>query len=137
LHPSPDDAARTDGQLLESFRTRRDESAFAAWCAATAGWSSASAAACSATSMKPTTPSRSRSWSWCAAPRPSNPGTGGWVLAAQEGGTRLSYRIDLEIVDWVVVLLSYVLSIAALHSRFMRKVLGGLVSYLADRTEEA
>jgi hypothetical protein len=58
-------------------------------------------------------------------------GTGVWVLAAQEGGTRLSYRIDLEIVDWVVALLSYVVNIASLHSRFMKEVLGGLAGYVA------
>ena len=58
----------TDAQLLERFTSHRDETAelaFRAWSSATGRWCSASAAACSTTL---TTPSRPRSWSWCAGP---------------------------------------------------------------------
>ena len=62
-------------------------------------------------------------------------GTGVWTVSKQDDGTRVSYRIDLEIVDRFLVVLSCFINIAALHSRLMRKVLSGLDDYIAANPE--
>jgi hypothetical protein len=53
-------------------------------------------------------------------------GTGTWTLAAEGTGTRVAYGIDLEIVDRLVWLLSFVLDVAGIHSRLMQEVFAGL-----------
>ena len=53
-------------------------------------------------------------------------GQGVWTLAPQDGGTQVTYRVDLKPRGLMVGLLSHVMDFAALHSRLMREVLDGL-----------
>ena len=59
-------------------------------------------------------------------------GTGVWTIAAGEGNCRVTYRVDLEIVDPLMKILSYIMSIPRLHSSLMREVFAGLAGYLAQ-----
>ena len=56
-------------------------------------------------------------------------GIGVWTIA-ESGSSRVVYRIDLEVADPFVNLLSYVVSIPRLHSKLMREVFEGLEGYL-------
>jgi len=53
-------------------------------------------------------------------------GRGLWTLEPRDGGTEVTYRVDLRPRGLMVGLLSYVMDFAALHSRLMREVLEGL-----------
>ena len=57
-------------------------------------------------------------------------GTGVWTIAEGDGHSRVVYRVDLEISDPFMKLLSYIVSIPRLHSKLMREVFGGLEGYL-------
>ena len=57
-------------------------------------------------------------------------GTGVWRIAAEGGNCRVTYRVDLEIVDPLMKLLSFAVPIPRLHSRLMRDVFAGLDGYL-------
>jgi len=59
-------------------------------------------------------------------------GTGVWTITAGEGNCRVTYRVDLEIVDPLMKVLSYIMSIPRLHSSLMREVFAGLAGYLAQ-----
>ena len=59
-------------------------------------------------------------------------GTGVWTIAAGDGNCRVTYRVDLEIVDPLMKVLSYIMSIPRLHSSLMREVFAGLAGYLAQ-----
>ena len=59
-------------------------------------------------------------------------GTGVWTITAGEGNCRVTYRVDLEIVDPLMKILSYIMSIPRLHSSLMREVFAGLAGYLAQ-----
>jgi len=59
-------------------------------------------------------------------------GTGVWTIAAGDGNCRVTYRVDLEIVDPMMKLLSFVVPIPRLHSNLMREVFAGLAGYLAQ-----
>jgi ribosome-associated toxin RatA of RatAB toxin-antitoxin module len=59
-------------------------------------------------------------------------GTGVWTIAAGEGNCRVTYRVDLEIVDPLMKILSYIMSISRLHSNLMREVFAGLAGYLTQ-----
>jgi len=59
-------------------------------------------------------------------------GPGVWTIAAGEGNCRVTYRVDLEIVDPMMKLLSYIVPIPRLHSNLMREVFAGLAGYLAQ-----
>lgn len=59
-------------------------------------------------------------------------GTGVWTLTEVNGGCRVVYEIDLEIVDPTIKVLSYVLPIARLHSWLMRDVFAGLAAKAAS-----
>jgi ribosome-associated toxin RatA of RatAB toxin-antitoxin module len=59
-------------------------------------------------------------------------GPGAWRIEAGEGSCRVTYRVDLEIVDPVMKLLSYILPIPRLHSSLMKDVFAGLAGYVAE-----
>ena len=59
-------------------------------------------------------------------------GTGVWTITAGEGNCRVTYRVDLEIIDPLMKVLSYIMSIPRLHSSLMREVFAGLAGYLAQ-----
>ena len=59
-------------------------------------------------------------------------GTGVWTITAGEGNCRVTYRVDLEIVDPLMKILSYIMSIPRLHSNLMREVFAGLAGYLTQ-----
>ena len=59
-------------------------------------------------------------------------GPGVWTIAAGDGNCRVTYRVDLEIVDPMMKLLSFVVPIPRLHSNLMREVFAGLAGYLAQ-----
>jgi len=56
-------------------------------------------------------------------------GIGVWTIV-ESGSSRVLYRIDLEVADPFMKLLSYVVSIPRLHSKLMREVFSGLEGYL-------
>jgi hypothetical protein len=58
-------------------------------------------------------------------------GPGVWTIAAGDGNCRVTYRVDLEIVDPLMKLLSYIIPIPRLHSSLMREVFAGLAGYVA------
>lgn len=58
-------------------------------------------------------------------------GTGHWTLTPTESGTRLSYAIDLQIMSRLLVVLSYVLDLGAIHSKLMSRVFGNLERAIA------
>ena len=58
-------------------------------------------------------------------------GIGVWTIAAGEENCRVTYRVDLEIVDPLMKLLSYIIPIPRLHSSLMREVFAGLAGYIA------
>ena len=87
----PHGVGLTDGQLLGRYVARKDDEAFAAWCAGTARWSTASAAACCATPRTRKTPSKQPSSSWPRRrPRVKDrEAVGGWLhggLPLRPGG---------------------------------------------------
>jgi ribosome-associated toxin RatA of RatAB toxin-antitoxin module len=57
-------------------------------------------------------------------------GPGVWTIAAGDGNCRVTYRVDLEIIDPLMKLLSYIIPIPRLHSNLMREVFAGLAGYL-------
>jgi len=59
-------------------------------------------------------------------------GTGVWTIVAGDGNCRVTYRVDLEIIDPLMKILSYIMSIPRLHSSLMREVFAGLAGYLAQ-----
>ena len=59
-------------------------------------------------------------------------GPGVWTIAAGGGSCRVTYGVDLEIVDPLMKLLSYIIPIPRLHSSLMREVFAGLAGYLAQ-----
>ena len=60
-------------------------------------------------------------------------GIGVWTIAEGDGHSRVVYRVDLEISDLLMKLLSYVVSIPRLHSKLMREVFEGLEGYLVRK----
>jgi ribosome-associated toxin RatA of RatAB toxin-antitoxin module len=61
-------------------------------------------------------------------------GFGVWTIAESGSSSRVVYRIDLEVADPFMKLLSYIVSIPRLHSKLMREVFSGLEGYLTPRT---
>ena len=57
-------------------------------------------------------------------------GIGVWTIAESGSSSRVVYRIDLEVADPFMKLLSYVVSIPRLHSKLMREVFEGLEGYV-------
>lgn len=57
-------------------------------------------------------------------------GTGTWTISRLNGLCRVSYAIDLEIQSKWIRLVSFVLPIAAIHSKLLEQVLAGLDQYL-------
>jgi len=62
-------------------------------------------------------------------------GTGVWTIVEGAGNCRVTYRVDLEIADPLMRLLSYIVSIPRLHSKLMKEVFAGLAGYL-DRNNK-
>ena len=58
-------------------------------------------------------------------------GPGVWTIDAGDGSCRVTYRVDLEIIDPLMKLLSYIIPIPRLHSSLMREVFAGLAGYIA------
>ena len=58
-------------------------------------------------------------------------GTGVWTIVEGAGNCRVTYRVDLEIADPLMRLLSYIVSIPRLHSNLMKEVFTGLAGYVA------
>ena len=56
-------------------------------------------------------------------------GIGVWTIV-ESGSSRVLYRIDLEVADPFMKLLSYIVSIPWLHSKLMREVFSGLEGYV-------
>jgi len=59
-------------------------------------------------------------------------GPGVWTIVAGDGNCRVTYRVDIEIADPLMKLLSYIIPIPRLHSSLMREVFAGLAGYLAQ-----
>jgi ribosome-associated toxin RatA of RatAB toxin-antitoxin module len=57
-------------------------------------------------------------------------GIGVWTIAESGSSSRVVYRIDLEVADPFMKILSYIVSIPRLHSKLMREVFEGLAGYL-------
>lgn len=57
-------------------------------------------------------------------------GAGVWTMERAEGGTRLSYSVDLEPYGLLARLLSNFLDYRRLHSAGMREIFRNLESYL-------
>jgi uncharacterized protein YndB with AHSA1/START domain len=60
-------------------------------------------------------------------------GTGVWSIEPLEQGCRVSYAVDLEIVDWFIRALSHVVNITAIHSRLVRRIFAGLGLHVRQR----
>jgi uncharacterized protein YndB with AHSA1/START domain len=60
-------------------------------------------------------------------------GTGRWTFERQDGGTGLSYQIDLEPQGWLPRLLSNFMNFAGMHSRGMERLFNGLQEWLDRR----
>jgi ribosome-associated toxin RatA of RatAB toxin-antitoxin module len=60
-------------------------------------------------------------------------GTGVWSIEPLEEGCRVSYAVDLEIVDRLTSALSHVVNLGAIHSRLVRKIFAGLGSHVRQR----
>lgn len=58
-------------------------------------------------------------------------GAGAWRLAPVEGGTEVTYTLDVVAHGWVVAVLSRVMSLEEAHSGPMRDVLGRLADLQA------
>jgi hypothetical protein len=58
-----------------------------------------------------------------------------WTIEKSGSSSRVIYRIDLEVADPFMKLLSYIVSIPRLHSKLMREVFEGLEGYLTPRTK--
>jgi hypothetical protein len=58
-------------------------------------------------------------------------GPGVWTIAAEGGTCRVTYRVDLEIIDPLMKLLSFILPIPRLHSSLMKEVFAGLAGHVA------
>jgi ribosome-associated toxin RatA of RatAB toxin-antitoxin module len=57
-------------------------------------------------------------------------GIGVWTIAEGDGHSRVIYRVDLEIADLLMKLLSYAVPIPRLHSQLMSAVFSGLEGYV-------
>ena len=57
-------------------------------------------------------------------------GIGVWTIVESGSSSRVVYRIDLEVADPFMKILSYIVSIPRLHSKLMREVFEGLAGYL-------
>jgi len=55
-----------------------------------------------------------------------------WTLSPAEGGTRLIYEVEIEILPGWLKLLSRCIDFSAFHSRQMEKVFAGLAAHLAS-----
>jgi ribosome-associated toxin RatA of RatAB toxin-antitoxin module len=53
-------------------------------------------------------------------------GTGYWKIEGKDGNLKISYTVDLEIVDKSIAFLSRIISIPRLHSIIFRKILNNL-----------
>lgn len=53
-------------------------------------------------------------------------GEGVWNIEAREDSVKVSYTVDLEIVDKQISFLSRIIPIPKLHSMIFKKILGGL-----------
>ena len=60
-------------------------------------------------------------------------GIGVWTIVESGSSSRVVYRIDLEVADPFMKLLSYIVSIPRLHSKLMREVFEGLEGYLVRK----
>ncbi len=60
-------------------------------------------------------------------------GTGEWRLDAVDGGTRVSYDLNVVAHGWLVACLARVLPLGRLHSGSMREVLENLERETARR----
>lgn len=58
-------------------------------------------------------------------------GHGLWTLEPQQGGTKVTYAVDLVPHGLMAKLLSHVVDFATLHSRQMQGVFGGLTRHLS------
>lgn len=57
-------------------------------------------------------------------------GSGYWKIEEMDGIVKVSYTVDLEIVDKTIALLSRAISIPKLHSMIFKKILSGLEKQL-------
>ena len=57
-------------------------------------------------------------------------GKGTWRIDVRDGLVKVSYSVDLEIVDKSIVLLSRIIPITKLHSMIFKKILSGLEEQL-------
>ncbi len=62
-------------------------------------------------------------------------GRGTWTFAAEQGGTRLRFAVDLEIVPLLGRILSHVIDVQQAHSSFMQRVFDGLAREAAARQQ--
>ena len=53
-------------------------------------------------------------------------GEGIWKVEGKDGLVKVSYSVDLEIVDKLIAVLSKIISIPKLHSMIFKKILNGL-----------
>jgi ribosome-associated toxin RatA of RatAB toxin-antitoxin module len=53
-------------------------------------------------------------------------GTGYWKIEGKDGILKVSYTVDLEIVDKSIAFLSWIISIPRLHSMIFKKILNNL-----------
>ncbi len=57
-------------------------------------------------------------------------GEGVWNIESKENLISVSYKVDLEIVDKSIILLSKIIPIPKLHSMIFKKILKGLVQQI-------
>lgn len=60
-------------------------------------------------------------------------GFGKWIIESNNDSTILTYEVNLDIVDSLTKLISYILPVSKIHSMIFRKIFSNLKSYMKER----
>ena len=60
-------------------------------------------------------------------------GDGVWIVRSEDSLVKVSYKVDLEIVDKSIALLSRVIPIPKLHSMIFKRILKGLAKQVISK----
>lgn len=61
-------------------------------------------------------------------------GTGTWFFIEGANGVKVMYEVDLEVKDFFVKVISFIINLSAIHSKQMAKLFNGLENYLYDNS---
>ncbi|BDQ04237.1 SRPBCC family protein [Ignavibacterium sp.] len=60
-------------------------------------------------------------------------GLGRWIIESNNDSTILTYEVNLDIVDSLTKLISYILPVSKIHSIIFRKIFSNLKDYLKEK----